>query len=256
MIDIECYFDDSSDPKREKYYACGGLVGNLDQWTAFEIYWAHETRDLKLPFRSTDCECGHGQFGRWPKPKRDELMARLVNVIWSVQLVGFGYVVPIPTFKKTFPTLNADDAFALVATHAIVNAAMISHRGGFDASLWFEDGKQKGKTLAAYDSVKGLAWKPSGRLKGLHFGDKGLRPLQSADLLAREAFKHMMNLGLRGMRRPVQTMRHEIIFMLWTEAALEHLAHNGGPANLDFLVHRDEKKDAKLKHFYWKRPKA
>jgi hypothetical protein len=33
---LEAYFDDSSDEHREKYYSCGGILGNEEQWDLFE----------------------------------------------------------------------------------------------------------------------------------------------------------------------------------------------------------------------------
>jgi len=64
---IECYIDDSSDERHEKFFACGAVVGNHDQWNLFEVYWGHETHGLKKPFHATDCEGGFDQFKSWPK---------------------------------------------------------------------------------------------------------------------------------------------------------------------------------------------
>jgi hypothetical protein len=64
---IFAYFDDSADKRRERYFAAGGLVGGVQQWAECDIHWQYETRELSEPFRSTECECGHGQFAKWDK---------------------------------------------------------------------------------------------------------------------------------------------------------------------------------------------
>jgi hypothetical protein len=78
---IFSYFDDSSDAKREKHVAVGGIIGHEIWLNLFEGKWIEETKDLAGPFRSTDCECRHGQFSNWEKRDCDALMKRLVEVI-------------------------------------------------------------------------------------------------------------------------------------------------------------------------------
>lgn len=250
---IESYFDDSSDPRREKYYACGGLMGNQEQWDLFDILWNTETQGLEKPFRATECECQHGQFKDWTKPRCDELMARLVRIITGLRLFGFASIVPIVEFGRVFPNLNSQDAFLLAVTQTIMNMAHIAHGADMDAELWFEKGQNNGAIVETFNSIGALDWKPARRLRGIHLEPKELRPLQSADLIAREAFKHIDNLNIRPTRIPVRRMSDTLFFILWTEGALEHLAANGGPKNMQFLGSFEDAPDgAKLKHF-WKK---
>ena len=250
---LECYFDDSSDPRREKYYACGGLLGDQDQWDFFEAAWSHETHGLREPFRSTDCECGHGQFSNWPKSKRDDLMARLVNIICEFRLYGFASIVPIAEFNRAFPSLDKKEAFSLAATQVIFNICHVADRNDMNADFWFEEGQQDGIILRIRDSIRALNWKPARRLRAVHFDTKRLRALQSADLIARESFKHMDNLGTRPMRIPVCKLSEILFFMLWTDGSLQHLAASGWPENLQpLLSFGDLPPDARIQHF-WKR---
>lgn len=253
---LECYFDDSSDPQREKYFACGGLLANQEHWDAFELLWSHQTYGLKEPFRATQCECGHGQFAdekEWPKSKRDALMARLTGIIREIDLLGFAAVVPIKEFRRAFPFLGGNDAFALAVTHTVFAMCDIAHKVDMDASLWFEHGNRNGTVLNLQDSLRGLDWKPGQRLKSVAFGTKQLRPLQAADLIAREAFKHMDNLGERPTRIPIRRLFENVFFMLWTGDSLRHLATNGWPHNLEsILAFSNPPPDAKIQHF-WKK---
>src|SRR5258708_3722707 len=150
---LESYFDDSADARRNRFYACGGLLGGPDQWDAFEVVWGHETHRLKEPFRSTDCETGHGQFEDWPKPQRDQLMQRLVNALHATQLRGFASIVPIKAYRAVFPGCGEHDAFLLAVRQAIMNMAFIAHALGNDVTLTFERGATDSKILKVFDSI-------------------------------------------------------------------------------------------------------
>lgn len=56
------YLDDSSDHHRDHYVSFGGILGDVRQIDLFNLLWIDATHELKEPFRSTDCETGHGQF--------------------------------------------------------------------------------------------------------------------------------------------------------------------------------------------------
>lgn len=251
---LECYFDDSSDDRREKYRASGGLIGNTDQWDAFEMAWSHATHALKEPFHSTDCECGHGQFADWSKQQRDELIKRLVTIIKGIRFAGFASIVPVRVYREAFPDCREDDAYLLTIPHAIMNVAFIAHGSKADVDVWFESGSKNGAIRNHFDSIKSLAWEPAKRLRRISFDSKWLRPLQSADFVAREAFKHVDNLGKRPIRKPMRRLGERLYFIAWNEEALKHLAMNGGPRNLEFLARWDRQTGAPLlaHHSLWR----
>jgi hypothetical protein len=72
--------------------------------------------------------------------------------------------------------------------------------------------------------------------------------LQAADLLAREAFKHLDNVGIRPTRKPVEKLREQLYFIPWNAEGLNHLAANGGPENLDLLANWDFSDAPRLGH--------
>jgi Elongation factor G, domain IV len=118
---MEAYFDDSADEKRKKFYACGGLMGSPKQWDGFDMAWSNVTCNLEQPFRSADCEGGHGQFSAWSKPARDDLMRRLTNIIHATKLHGYVSVVPVPKYKKIFPEAKEHDAFLLGLRQSLIS---------------------------------------------------------------------------------------------------------------------------------------
>lgn len=236
------YFDDSSDQCREKYFAAGGLIGGENQWFTFDLLWLDATRELKKPFRSTDCECNHDQFKNWKKPKCNALMDQLVTVIRFHKLMGFASIVPIDLYRQVFPKSGEFDPYYLAVAHTIINMAVIGHNIRHEVKLWFEDNPAtKPSSNRIYDGLRALTdWRPSAKLKGISFDPKTLCPLQAADLVAREAFKHIDNLGLRPTRIPTKRMGDSLNFIVWNKNALEYLRDNGGPADLHLLAHWGE----------------
>jgi hypothetical protein len=248
---LESYFDDSCDARRDRYYACGGFIAGPDQWDAFVIQWSHVANvfGLTKPFRSTDCENGHGQFSdviKWPKERRDKLMGRLVDIVRSTMLSAFASIIPINEYRAIFPQAGEHDAFLLALRQTIMNMAYVADQLQHEVNLWFERGPINGLITQTYDSIaRWIQWKPARRLREITLSTKELWPLQGADLIAREAFKHVDNLGIRPTRKPIQRLvDRNLHFAVWNAPALEYLAANGGPTNIELLSKWDEIEEA------------
>jgi hypothetical protein len=233
------------------YCASGGLIGSAEQWDIFLALWSHETQTLKEPFRSTDCESQLGQFKDWTILKCNDLMARLITVIQKARLSGFASIVPVDAYKEAFPSCREQDAYLLTIPHTIMNMAYTADLIGRDVNLWFENGPFTSTISGLFTLIKKVDWKPIRRIGAIAFDSKHLRPLQSADLVARESFKHMVNLGVRPTRIPVRRLQNKLCFLVWTRETLQYLARNGGPGNLDLLATWDAQSDApKLRRFW------
>lgn len=238
------YFDDSSDPRHARYFAVGGLIGGESQWTKMHVPWAVATINLKEPFRSTDCECRQNQFAGWTVQQCSDLMDRLVEIILNLKLHGFASVVPIADYKTVFPNSNEYDAYYLAVRHTIINMAHIGHayksKWGIEGmSCWFEDSAATSKTTGRiYREIREVqSWPVAQSLSPSPiFESKTLRQLQAADLVAREAFKHFDNLGVRKTRIPVQRMSDLLAFIVWDVPTLEYLRDHGGPEDLELLT--------------------
>ena len=258
---IVSYFDDSSDPRHEHYFASGGLIAGDHQWKNFHVPWAVATIDLQEPFRSSECECQHGQFRSWSKESCNKLMDKLVGVICEQQFHGYASIVPIDEYKAVFPDCAEYDAYYLSVKHTIINMAEIGHherkRYGFGGTqCWFEHSETtSGTTRVIYDQLRAVVtWEQGKSLDSdVHFHDKTLSQLQAADLVAREAFKHFLNQGKRKTRIPLQRMGELLNFTVWRRPQLEYLRDNGGPNNLELLSSwgRDDRPPPPQFETYW-----
>ena len=239
---IFSYLDDSSDDKRKAHVAIGGIIGH-EIWTNLcEGNWIRETKSLKKPFRSTECECQHGQFANWKKPECDDLMRRLVGVL-SDKRTGVGcyaFDVPVQLYRQVFRNSKEDDPMRLAVAHTIVEMARLARKHRERIRLWFEDGPFLSLIDKTYKDLKSLEswkWDQRGRLFGnISFGDKTLVPLQAADLVAREGFKLAANYGVRKFRKPVLGMWDRLGMGHYTREALELLREKGWPSSLDAIT--------------------
>src|SRR5258708_35268153 len=110
--------------------------------------------------------------------------------------------------------------------------------GGDRGKVCFEDNPATTPTtLRIYNELKATPnWMPALHLYGISFDSKKLCPLQASDLVAREAFKHIDNRGVRRTRIPMKRLSERSAFILWNREALVHLRDSGGPANSKLLT--------------------
>lgn len=254
------YFDDSADEKRERFSVAGGLIAHELIWDRFQLLWLDATHELKEPFHTADCESGFGEFAnkaKWPKLKRDALMATLVGLIREHRLGGFASVVPVADYRAVFPDAARYDPYYLALKHTLINMAQIGMHTNENVQCWFERGDADAESLRIFNRIKGVkSWKNRHRLTSISFGSKSLVPLQAADLMAREAFKHYDNAGVPPVRKPVIALWNSISFHRWARDTLEHLKKLGGQENLDALVSWPETGAPLLQHYYPRRERT
>jgi hypothetical protein len=253
---IISYFDDSSDPLRQEYFLAGGLLADEERWIDFESAWKKATEHLEQPFRSTDCECQHGQFADWNKSDCDALMAQLVGLLDEHRIGGFASVIPVPDFQAVFPQLDKLAPYLLAVEHTFLNMAHIAAKTDEEIHVWFEQGTAPdADIMRIYKRLKNLeCWEHRRRITNISFADKRMPQLQAADLVAREALKHMQNRGIRPMRKPFERLQSRVGFLLWNREILEHIQERNWPDNPAALACWSETDDnpARPDNFYGK----
>ncbi len=224
------YFDDSSDSKRQRICAAGGFFTVDSRWHKLDIAWRRATRELKEPFRSTDCETGHGQFENWPKPKRDALMADLCELVKSFDLGAFGSAVSVPDYLKLFPEADLYDPYLLCLSMCFANVAEITELSNrviaenriplpaMNVHYWVEENPvTAGRETQIYHDIKAVKlWSSACRMQDMAHLGKQVIGLQAADLIAREVFKFYDNAGVRPVRKPVLSLAKHVTFHRWS----------------------------------------
>jgi hypothetical protein len=185
-------------------------------------------------------------------------MKNPIKVIRETGLGIFGSIVPIPDYHAVFPDANEYDPYYLAVKHSLVNMAYIGRLSRHDRnftsiSLMHEEGDRIGRVFEIYRAMKSLTdWPDAKYLAGFSEGSKKVSGLQAADLVAREAFKHADNMGVRKMRKPVQHLADQFSFHVWTRECLEYLRDRGGPEDLSLIANWSQKgeKPPQMVHLY------
>jgi hypothetical protein len=237
---IHAYFDDSGDSLGADFAVCGGIFGNAEDSVRLNNQWRQATKLLKQPFRSTDCECQHGQFGTWSKAACDDLMAKLVGVLSNPDLRSnvIATSVPCQFYREVFPTADRNDPFRLALRHLLIGMARIARKKQDRVRCWFEKGSNNGAILSAYKDVSEYpftVYTLRGRLAGLELGTKRIPQLQAADLIAREGFKAGANFGDRPFRKPLVRLWDHAGVVIWSKDSLVKLRDSGNPLSMDAL---------------------
>jgi hypothetical protein len=228
------YIDDSADDKRQRFAAYGGVLGMKTQMEQFELLWMHETRALTEPFRSSDCEGGHGQFTTWSHRDRVALMKDLVGLIKRRKIWSYGSTVSITDYRSVFPDSGEYGPSLLCATSALVTLSVMADETEQPIAACFEEGELDGRILEVRKRLKtAKPWRGQARICSLTFGSKKIVPLQSADLMAREAFKHFDNEGIRPMRKPLERLTKQLMFHKWRLDGLQRIRDWGYPNDLN-----------------------
>ena len=140
-------------------------------------------------------------------------MAELVGLIREWRLGGFASVVPIPEYKAVFPGAKTYDPYSLALKHTLINMAHIGNEVKDQIKCSFEDGDTSVESHRIYNAMKAVElWGNRSYLGGISFESKNLVPLQAADLMAREAFKHMDNQGIRPYGDPWRDCSPKSVF--------------------------------------------
>jgi hypothetical protein len=238
---IQAYFDDSSDSNRAEFVAYGGIFGNAFDLDVAALQWTEATKMLDAPFRSTDCECGYGQFSSWSKSDRDTLMTKLVGLlcdpVFRIQQVGS--VVPVSIYREVFPEAAPNDPSRLALRHLLIQMARIARKAGMQrVRARFEKGTNDADIRKAYEEVSDYRFVDislRNRFANLSFGDKTVPQLQAADLVARESYKVNQNIGDRPFRKPLIRMWNQTGIVGWRRDYLELLKSYGEPLLMQSL---------------------
>lgn len=216
------YLDESHDPPMEDYYAVAGFLANQHQWLAAMRKWEALLDKYELAyFRAADCETLVHHFAKFrdnpddvtkplnaqEKARGTEIKKSFVDAIVESELIGFGAAMDLHDLDSvkyrdadSFSILQ-DHPYLICATFAMTAAGYcttrMNHERGADMILSFVFDQNKevsGKFAEFYQGVAKQnpydcecwgSWTFTCKEK--------YKPLQTADLLAYEVGKVLLN---------------------------------------------------------------
>lgn len=201
MVLVRAYFDESGIHAKSPIIAAGGLMATEKRWTALEADWLIELGRFKnegfpiSAFHSTECEAGEGEFFDIPKEIRDTFFIRLAKIVekhapiclWSSIEQQHWDELADEKFRDAYP-----HPFYLCFEWCAYEMARWQREVAESspiALVYSEQQKFKDRVQLiwdAYDRAKRVA--PLNTFTTASY--KVCVPLQAADLVAYECFRH------------------------------------------------------------------
>jgi len=202
------YLDESGTHKESDVVAVAGFISDTSRWKKFSQEWQKALDDYGLEyFHMTDFENRQKQFKNWEGQERKNRLNRFLRIIKKHVLYSVGWVVPRQSFDAIFSDpakAICGDAYGLAAIACVRSSAKIMVSMDSWAEYVLETGaKGRGALLwISREGQKDPEWRDNNRMQSLKFQDKRrFLPLQAADILAYELFKHLPNQLMRGVRK-------------------------------------------------------
>ena len=215
MVMVRAYFDESGIHNGSPVIAAGGLLATAKRWSALESDWIAELNrfeDEGFPisaFHSTDCESGNGDFFGMQKEIRDTYFLRLAKVIEKHKPLCVWSSIA----RRDWDEL-ADEKFRAAYPHPFY---LCFEWCAYELARWQKEVAETSPIALIYSEQKELQgkvqtiWEAYDRAKRIApFNSfttasyKTCIPLQPADLVASECFRHWRNVEERGYSTEVR----------------------------------------------------
>ncbi|MBT3996032.1 MAG: DUF3800 domain-containing protein [Chloroflexi bacterium] len=198
----KAFFDESGTHVGAEVIAVGGFLADAESWKTFCDEWqtALDYNGLDY-FHMTDYENIQGPYLSWTDKQGRDCINQLLDIIHRYVIQSVGIIIPLRSFDQIMSDRAKSicgDAYGLAAIQCWANLASTARHPKINAAfeIVMEDGaKGKGALIDVVRAASGdTEWFENNRIKSLSFEDKReFPPLQAADILAYELYKH----GLR-----------------------------------------------------------
>jgi hypothetical protein len=192
------YFDDSGTGANDSVVVVAGYIGSVMQWQKFAQEWGSLLSEFGVTvMHRVDLESLQGEFVTWTAEKRNIFVNKAQQIIKRRTYVAIGKSVIKADFEKMFPeNLKRfyGGAYGFCAILCLARAKLWFDKTNLkDPINWvFEAGTEGAGQInhlfnALYTDVP---TRNDYRLGSWSFAGKDIVPLQAADVIAYEMFKH------------------------------------------------------------------
>ncbi len=223
---LEGFFDESGTHKGCLVTAIGGCVARAEQWAIFAPEWRRVLEDFEVSFfHSTDLANSEKQFKGWNDAKKRSFIAELARVMGSFAKTAIAVLIVVKHYsivpewaRKTFAfgdEYNFCFQMCVGLTLSWIAGLNPPMPEGDQVAFTF-DQRPTGESItrAAYFYIKRFR-DPNDRMGTLAFADKKrLLPLQAADFVAYESYKHIDNQE-RKSGRPMRGSLRIFVENIW-----------------------------------------
>jgi len=206
VLTLTAYLDESGTHAGSEAIAMAGYMSTTQLWAGFEGEWAKALKAYGLDrFHMTDFAVGAGPYRTWGRQKSEYRFKKLVEIVNAHILASIGIVVPMKLYETVFSAKAkrvCGGPYGLAASLIMIDAPKVLKKGSTDIQIAyvFEAGARgAGQVLKRFqENLKDPDNRKHFKLLSLRFEDKRrFLPLQAADILAYELYKHLpRTLGL------------------------------------------------------------
>ncbi len=214
------YFDESGHPSDSQVLTVAVLVSKANRWETFEDKWSKRLRRANVPmFHMTDFENRKGQFAGWDNRKRTSFITDLAAIVknsiqWGIVhslVIRDWNAVVDPNFADEYERKRGPYIFLLQSCLEDMVKNVKLPASEKIACVFDQNNFIAGAVLTHFTLLKS-AQKWDHLLGSLVFDNKArIVPLQAADMLAYESFKHITNQVIEKGQRP-ERLLHASLF--------------------------------------------
>jgi hypothetical protein len=243
-IVLNVFGDESHDEKKQRVFAVGGLIGREEEWDALGVIWNERTGGK--PFHAADCESDRGDYKGIEHHENLRLYADLARMLAKrTRLLGFGVAIDLVEYRRIFAGLPEDQPYYLCFHDVVKSFAQVGylHVPREKVSFTFDRNLEREyNATVLYDYMVHLPdWKFRDYIGDtVSFADRRNVGIQAADLIAREAMKHLDNQIGPQLRLPRASIRvlgssNRFKFNFYVEKSLLALEQMAKDLDLDTL---------------------
>lgn len=216
---LAAYFDASGTHHGSSVMAFAAYVADVDQWQRFDAEWRDMLNRYELKvFHMTDCESLLGEFKGWTVQKKKTFLSSVVAKILLRARFGFSYSVNLHHFAEIIggryeDRLGNPFVFCLGGLLREIAYWCDTRQISEDIAYFIEQGDDQNQYVA---SLMATAQEQENlqrfRVRSWTFGSKVAHtPLQAADFLAFESYKHWRNTEVAGEKRPQRVTLNKLL---------------------------------------------
>lgn len=204
---LPVFGDESHDERTERVFSVTGLIGRQSDWDALELKWSDRTGGQV--FHATDCNTDQGDYKNTGHDDNQTLYKDLTQLIAKSGLFGYSHTMDLIAEREAFGnTLLPDARYYWLFSKVVASCARYGYlcvpqetvEFTFDARL--ESNYNATQWYAYMQSLN--EWEHRAFIADkISFATRKTVGIQIADLVAREAMKHLDNI-IGPVKRPMR----------------------------------------------------
>jgi len=221
ILMLLAYFDESGTHSGSKVVSFAGYISTVEKWRQFNILW-QAMLDLEgiSMMHWCDLESRKGIFNGWSQDRKITVQKAAISIFKTTILHGFTTSIVTDDYAEVIemkPHLHFSSPYvlAMVGTLHLVKKWLKDNNVNETVSYFLEYGSgfenETHSVVNQAEEVKEAFY----NMKSLTFAKKSdILPLQAADILAYESYKHMLNDKVgdvrRGLRKSLETILRSV----------------------------------------------